>query len=250
MCFRRKPISWEHSNKVALLFGINDYPGSSNDLNGCLNDLETVREHLPDFQMRIFRDREVTGKCFKDQVLYAFQNAVAGDVIYIHYSGHGSFVPDKNNEEIDGYDECLYLYDGPLIDDETGQLFLMKPEGVVLIVAMDCCYSGTNTRFYTGSRFYPPKKYTPAYRRIKRAFRSDMNYILLSACTENETSSDALINNTWQGAFTFYAFSCLSRNLTYRKWYDLIQLRLPNKNFDQQPQLEGSDELLDRLVFQ
>ena len=247
--FKKKPITWEHSTKVALLFGINAYRGG-NSLNGCLNDLETVKNSLPEFQHRIFRDREVTKRRFKDEILYAFQNAEPGDIIYVHYSGHGSFVPDLNNEEIDGYDECLYLIDGPLIDDETGALFLMKPEDVFLIVGMDCCYSGTNTRDMDLSRFMPPKKSTPAHQRIKRAIPFNLDYILMSACAENETSADALINGIWQGAFTFYAFNSLSRGLTYRKWFEQLRLRLPNKNFDQTPQIEGSDELLDRLVFQ
>lgn len=246
---KRPPVTWEHSNKVALLFGINQY-GGGNNLSGCLNDIDTVKHMLPDFQIREFRDGEVTRKVFKEQLTLALTNAVAGDVIYVHYSGHGTYVPDNNNEELDGFDECLYLTDGPMRDDDLGAILANIPEGVIVALGMDCCYSGTNTRDLTPTRFMPPKKYTPAHRRIKRAIKAGQNYILMSACSENQVSADAYINLKFQGAYTFYAFSCLSRAYTYRQWFDQIRMRLPNKNFDQAPQIEGPDELLDRIVFQ
>jgi hypothetical protein len=250
MCWKKKiPTSWEHSTKTALLFGINAY-GGANNLNGCLNDLKTVRNSLPDFQIREFKDREVTRKCFRGELTYVFTNAVEGDMIYVHYSGHGSFIPDTSGDEIDGYDETLYLYDGNFVDDELAELMTLIPYGVTVVLGMDCCYSGTNTRDIIKTRFMPPKKFTPAHKRVRRMFKAYQNYVLMSACSENETSSDALINGVWQGAYTFYAFSCLSRDLTYRKWGEQIRLRLPNKNFSQTPQIEGADYLLDRLVFQ
>ena len=35
---------------IALLFAINNYSGSSNDLQGCLNDQKRVASKLPDFE--------------------------------------------------------------------------------------------------------------------------------------------------------------------------------------------------------
>ena len=44
-----------------------------------------------------------------------------GDVLYLHYSGHGSNVPDKNGDEADHRDEILCPSDldwkDPLTDD-------------------------------------------------------------------------------------------------------------------------------------
>jgi len=255
MCFnflKRKPIVWEYSNKIALLFGINNYPGGENDLNGCLNDLLLVESKLPDFQIRKFVNSEVTVRCFTEQLQFAIDHAMPGDVIYVHYSGHGSYVRDKSGDEIDGYDECLYLYDGPLIDDVTSAILSTIPEGVHVTLGLDCCYSGTGTRDLERpkSRFMPPKKHTPHHKRVKRAFREgSMNYVVLSACLENETSADAEINGIWNGAFTYYQMNKLSRDLTNKKWMNKINIYLPNKTFDQTPTIEGNIDLQNILVF-
>jgi hypothetical protein len=95
----------------------------------------------------------------------------------------------------------------------------------------------------------PPKKCLPTYRRVKKAIRSLDNVIIFSACAENETSMDAEINGTFNGAFSFYLWNCLDRSFTYRKWFEQVCLYLPNKNFEQHPQIEGDDELLDKIVF-
>lgn len=248
--FAEKAPAWPHYNKVALLFGINDYPGSGSDLNGCLNDLDLVKQKLPDFQIREFRDRQVTRERFRKELNYAIENALPGDVIYTHYSGHGSYIPDRDGDEIDGYDETLYLYDGNFIDDETHSICETIPEGVIFILGLDCCYSGTSTRNVERHRFMPPKlERQQEHIRIKRAMKETMNWIVLSGCSENETSADAFINGKYNGAFTFFAFNTLDRSLTYRQWFEKINLYLPCKEFSQSPTLEGSSELLDRVVF-
>jgi hypothetical protein len=73
--------------------------------------------------------------------------------------------------------------------------------------------------------------------------------LLCSACAENETSADAEINGTFNGAFSYYLWNTLKRDYTYREWFKQVCLYLPNKNFEQHPQIEGNDELLDKIVF-
>ncbi len=78
-----------------------------------------------------------------------------GDVAVLHYSGHGSNVPDDNSDEADGRDEILCPtdldWDDPLRDDWLRTTFDGMKDGVNLTVIMDCCHSGTNTR-----AFLPP----------------------------------------------------------------------------------------------
>ena len=76
---KRPPVTWEHSNKVALLFGINQY-GGGNNLNGCLNDIDTVKHMLPDFQIREFRDgewRDTPGRS-EQSVAYSVLGLIVG----------------------------------------------------------------------------------------------------------------------------------------------------------------------------
>jgi metacaspase-1 len=66
----------------------------------------------------------------------------AGDVVFIHYSGHGGRVRDTSGDEEDGYDETLIPVDfksaGQIVDDDILRM-LVKPmrEGVQCTVLMD-----------------------------------------------------------------------------------------------------------------
>ena len=256
MCFKKcfgnkiKPPSWQHSDRVALLFGVNDYGGTENDLRGCLNDIELAQTRLSNFQVRKFKDNQVTKANFLAQVNYALANSQPGDVIYIHYSGHGTFVKDRNGDEEDNYDEALYLYDWPLIDDDLNHALRATPTGVNVVLLLDSCYSGTATRnvFSKGRflQFEPAKK---EHVRVKRKFYDYMSWVVISGCAENETSSDAEIDGVFHGAFSYFAFYTLRGNMTYRQWHAKIREFLPSRDFDQSPTLEGPDELLDKLVF-
>ena len=254
MCFKKKTIDWPHHPRVALLFGKNNTHYGSNKLSFCVNDIDLVKATLTpyDFQFRYFADADVTRKNFREQLIYAFTHALSGDIIYIKYSGHGSYEKDLSGDEIDGYDETLYM-DGNFSDDETAELTKLIPEGVVVIFSLDCCYSGTSTREMTPARFMPPKEDYPHHRQSRRIFRSVLNHIVFSGCSENEVSEEAVINGTGNGIFTYYEMEPIRDampGLTYRKWFDQIQVMLPNKNFKQTPRVEGPDSLLDRLIFQ
>lgn len=248
---KNKPPAWPHSSRVALLFAINDYGGTEHDLRGCLNDIELAEQRLANFQVRKFTDSQVTKANFLAQVDYALANALSGDVIYIHYSGHGSFVKDRNGDEEDGYDEALYLHDGPLIDDDLNNSLRATPDKVVVILLLDSCYSGTATRdVFSKGRFMPPKDFTPKeHIRVKRKFYDYMSWVVFSGCAENQTSADACIDGKFNGAFSYFAFYTLRGNMTYRQWHAKIREFLPSKDFDQAPTLEGPPELLDKLVF-
>ena len=138
--------------KTALCIGINDYPGTQNDLRGCVNDANDWATALAGrgFTVSKLLDSQAT----KAAMVAAFQqligNAKSGDTVAITFSGHGTLAPDTSGDEIDGYDEALCPYDiqqgNVLLDDEIHQLFGKRPEGVRLILLSDSCHSGTVTR--------------------------------------------------------------------------------------------------------
>ncbi|MGL5874096.1 MAG: caspase family protein, partial [Xenococcaceae cyanobacterium] len=77
----------------------------------------------------------------------------AGDRLIFHFSGHGSYVPDDDGEESDGYDEITCLYDMDFYnsetffrDDEWNEAISQVPSGAQLIMLFDTCHSGTGTR--------------------------------------------------------------------------------------------------------
>ena len=85
-----------------------------------------------------------------------------GDVVYIHYSGHGQQITDVHNDEKDGLDECWIPYDAyrkasatyhgekHLTDDELN-VYLNAIRNKIgangkLLVVIDACHSGDGTR--------------------------------------------------------------------------------------------------------
>ena len=128
--------------KLALCIGINDYPGTGSDLSGCVNDANDWAKLLSQkgFNVAKLIDKEATGKNIRESLKAMIVQAVKGDSIFIQYSGHGTYIPDKDGDESDGTDECLCPYDlytkGPISDDELNDLFTSKwKSGIAAVVS-------------------------------------------------------------------------------------------------------------------
>ena len=112
----------------ALCIGIN-YPGTNMQLSGCVNDAKDWAKALKNrgFVVATMLDAKATGDAMRKAFANIVANTEVGDNILIQYSGHGTYVPDTNDDEPDGRDEALVPYDvmdnGPLIDDEIYSIF-------------------------------------------------------------------------------------------------------------------------------
>lgn len=250
-----KPDPMEHHQKLLLSFACNNYPGKANDLNGCINDQKNIVDNLYEFHAMTFSNSEVTKRTFIDEIEKALGMAEAGDVIVIHYSGHGSFGLDPTKTEADGYSECLYLYDGPFWDREFMEILALIPDGVKVVVILDSCFSfGATTRKlrnpYNKPRFIQFQDINPEIP-IKRnvLHRSSLKHVLLAGCGERQTSADAYINGSYNGAFTWFAMATLNRGFTYKEWHAEIRKYLPSDDFNQKPELEGPEELLTKQIL-
>jgi hypothetical protein len=145
--------------KRALCVGIDAYQGSAR-LYGCVNDAKLWQRTLQTlgFEVDLLEDH----KAKRDSILAALEGLLrssrAGDVVVFQYAGHGTKLPDLNGDELGGdtpnTDEALCpidFADGAfLIDDDLAELFALVPDGVNVTCFMDCCHSGTNTRFAVG----------------------------------------------------------------------------------------------------
>ena len=108
----------------------------------------------------------VNRQATKVGIVRAFKRMTAsckhGDVVYIHYSGHGQQMTDVHNDEKDGLDECWIPYDAcrkasatyhgekHLTDDELN-VYLNAIRNKIgakgkLLVVIDACHSGDGTR--------------------------------------------------------------------------------------------------------
>ncbi len=143
--------------KKALLVGINDYPGTQNDLMGCVNDITNVYDVLVKYfgfqpgDITLLADKRATTRAILDALGKLIAAGAPGDTLVFHYSGHGSQVADVEGDEADGKDEIICPYDfdwdtNYIKDDDFARIFKDLRKGVALEVILDSCHSGTGTR--------------------------------------------------------------------------------------------------------
>lgn len=139
------------NGRNALCIGIDAYPGN-NRLSGCVNDANAWARFFKGqrFDVTTLTDGHATFDGILDDIRSLVDSASSGDVLAIHFSGHGTRVPDENSEEIDAMDEALVPIDfgsnGLIIDDLIGPILDTAADGVAINVFFDCCHSGGGTR--------------------------------------------------------------------------------------------------------
>ncbi|GMM34807.1 Ca(2+)-dependent cysteine protease [Saccharomycopsis crataegensis] len=154
--------NYQYSNctgrRKALLVGIN-YIGTKNQLRGCINDVHNVSKFLQkhgykESDIVVLTDDQTNSRALPkkqnilDGMKWLVKGAQANDSLFFHYSGHGGQVEDKDGDEYDGYDECIYPMDfdsaGEIIDDIMHDILVKSlPAGCRLTALFDCCHSGS-----------------------------------------------------------------------------------------------------------
>jgi hypothetical protein len=268
------------SNKKALIVGIN-YPGTDHALRGCVNDAMTMSEMLTAHygfnnpkNKRMLTDASATTANILERLNWLVDGAQPGDVLFFHYSGHGSQLVDTkydDDSEPDGLDEIicpvdLNWRDKVIRDDDFKHIFARVPEGVNLTVVLDCCHSGggLDSRY----EYMPYGVATPdadplspnrsrlmrmpadiANRAIgldikpkPRPIREAKSGILISGCQAQQTSADAWIHNKYMGAATFFINYSLQthgyNNISYKDLVVDVNNTLSKYGYAQRPQLD------------
>ncbi len=226
----------------ALLIGINEYVAVP-DLRGALNDIELVRGILIDRFGFAASDIEmiVDDDATREGILLGLDRLAErtnpGDIVYLHYSGHGSQVADFDGDEADGRDETLIAQDGrtpgvpDITDDELGDKLAAIP-AETLVVVLDSCHSGTATRslgaLSVGTdllgglrpRFVPADDRLDLYRGLRRdgtRTRSVVplatsGHVLLTGAAFNEEALDGPVDSKLHGLFSYALAQTLRRS--------------------------------------
>jgi len=262
--------------KRAICIGINDYPGTDLDLNGCVNDAKDWAGQLRTrgYAVTFLLDRQATGAAIRQAIRATLAQTTARDSTVIQYSGHGSYIADRNGDEADGRDECVCPHDvmtkGPIVDDELFELYSARHPKSRLFVVSDSCHSGTVARFMPISlpastrgrhaprrlvRFLPPgtflskPKLAPleAGSALRRSSQPGRHAgLLLAACQDAQYSYDAVFAERPNGAFTYVALKTLRElpgSATYADWFKHIRRALPSQQFPQTPNLFGATSM-------
>ena len=251
--------------KKALCIGINDYPGTQNDLAGCVNDANDWSAELAGrgFSVTKLIDAQATHAAMAGGIKTLIQGAVSGDTLVITYSGHGTWLPDSSGDEPDGRDEALCPYDissaGPLLDDQLRSLFAARAAGVRIVLLSDSCHSGSVTRgqeavldpghprarfmpleAWMASDELPPSDARPLH--LVLGLKRSGGDLLLAGCLDTQYSWDTSFSGRPNGAFTYYALKTLRENnpANYGVWFKALRAYLPSSRLPQDPQILGS----------
>lgn len=256
--------------KKALIIGIN-YKGQRGvELGGCVNDavnqFKALEQHFgfTRDEMRLLTEDRTDPELHptKEHILAGIDWLMAdnspGDLLFFHYSGHGTSIPDHSGQEEDGKDEAICPLDCMqepwpnrlIVDDVLNEQFFGRlPDGVRLVCVFDCCHSGTMTdlefqrnltvTMYPGDdvedtqmRYLPPPpEMLQTLQSIERAgvySRPGVTETVMlgrkmiwtiSGCQDHQTSADATIDGQRQGALTWGFLSSL-KDFRYAATYD------------------------------
>eukprot|EP00917_Polyrhabdina_sp_WS-2016_P013543 GHVP01029707.1.p1 GENE.GHVP01029707.1~~GHVP01029707.1.p1 ORF type:complete len:480 (-),score=67.93 GHVP01029707.1:41-1480(-) len=238
--------------KKALIVGVN-YSGTENSLQGCIADALRVKQFL--ISMYGFKDNEESMLLLTDEdnqymptreniikgMKWLADGAERGDVLYFHFSGHGSRKLNTDGNEDNGYDETILPCDfdktDQILDDEINSYLVRPlPNGVRLQGVLDCCHSGTGAdlafNFNCITREWALES-SPHFAAADVCF--------LSGCRSDQTAADVQGTKFGDGgAMTFSLLGCLMSNphdTTFGDLFADIHNSLSSRGFDQKPQI-------------
>jgi hypothetical protein len=277
-------VSVAQGDKYALIIAIGDYPEESgwDDLSSA-NDIPLIKNilELHGFQEEhvwVLSDADATRTGIVESLEHLAEQIGPGDVLYIHYSGHGQQIIDLNDEEMDGYDESLVPYDAKKryktgvyegenhIRDEDFGLMLQGLQNILgaegsLLVTLDACHSGTATRGPKTSKFrgsgepcapegYKPKHKTNGskggggmfeYKGGKPQGMAPM--VVISGARHDQLNSEAFDKDGNACGSLSYSLCKsavrLGTGSSYQEWFDRIKLEMAIVAPSQDPQIEG-----------
>lgn len=275
----QKVLAQPISRKLALIIGINDYINAP--LYGCVNDAILQRQlliHRFGFNPRdvvMLLNQQATRQGILDAIEeHLIEQAQPGDVVVLHFSGHGSLVRDPDpiyfsSVTGEGFAGTLVPVDGrePYGSDHRGggvadimghTLFLLLSaiQTDNLTVVLDSCYSGASTRdirvraieVIDNIEIAPQEK---AYQErwlnhfgwsreefVRRYQRGVARGVVLAATQYDQLAIDEQLNGFVAGAFSYRLTQHLwQQDSTPDRAIAEIQQQIP-ENYRQQPKLE------------
>ncbi len=122
------------ADRYAFLIGVTDYPSPTHDTIGSANDVRFIRQSLlaagwQSQNIKIFTDRQVTGKVTRDGLAWLASKSVPGTFTLFHYSGHV--------KQIGGH-EKLWPADRDFVDDTEVAALLNRGTGRMWVDIAGC----------------------------------------------------------------------------------------------------------------
>jgi hypothetical protein len=242
--------------RVAVVsIGIN-YKGQSGELKGCINDSDNfvifAKQSLNAKERVVFQLKDSfpkrsrwypTKKNIKTILKQVVRDARRGRYthVWLHYSGHGTQVRDKDGDEDDRRDEALVPVDFRkakyIRDDFLRKKVVNKlPARVKLFALIDACHSGSMLDL----RWYLEKT---GRRSANKKASSKPNAMMISGCRDHRYSYDVYdAKYGASGAMTSAFLRAVNRNRYQPAIGVVAEMRkeLSNKGYPQRPMLSVS----------
>nr|VFJ55937.1 MAG: Caspase domain-containing protein [Candidatus Kentron sp. DK] len=266
------PMLWANpaqAEKHALLIGIDDYHGSGlGSLMGAVNDIHLVRDVLINRfgflknNIQVLTDRDASHSGVKRAFEELAGKVGAGDVVYIHYSGHGSYTKDLNGDEAQyggkdqtwvtwgsrshGNDQEMDNHD--VLDDELGEWLLPLVETAKQVVLVsDSCHSASVTRDADGPRVRAAptdERFHPLGKREYRKLGQKAG-IRIGSARDTQSAGERIGKDGFSsGLFTWHWASVLEEAKPGQSWNELFhkveaRVRATPQGHAQEPQITG-----------
>jgi len=132
---------------ISIHVGVNkpDPSFQMTPLNACVNDAVEMEKIASDhnFKTQLFTDDQAKFEPLQKAILEAAGKLKSGDIFLFTFSGHGSGILRKDNED-DGQDEAILLHNCILVDNYISRnLWSRFDEGVRILGVADCCHGGS-----------------------------------------------------------------------------------------------------------
>lgn len=254
--------------KRALLIGVSEYPAiyvpgmSWDDIHGA-NDVELLKGTLQrqGFTVTTCKNADATAANIRKEFAKFIKSSKEGDMVMVHFSGHGQPYEDLSHDEADGWDESIVPYDAAkkyvkgryegkshITDDELGKYLdalrkRLGRKGFVYVV-LDACHAGTgsrdipvhvipdtvyvrgtNTGFSPNSRDYAGFKIERQRTFQLKTVSNMADICVIEACQSHQVNQEIKVSGTYYGPLSYYVNKVLSRhNLTHDiGWVDMVR---------------------------
>ncbi|MDM8555825.1 caspase family protein [Desulfococcaceae bacterium HSG7] len=283
------------AGKYALLIGIDKYEGKPfKPLKGTHNDVALIKELLirrflmPKENITVLLDENATHNGIRKEFQRLAAKLKKGDMAYIHYSGHGSYTCDLNDDEDPawGKDSTWVCYgvrkrekteksdctavkealrkkpsvasratdpqklnDYDILDDEINSwLAALEQKTDQIIFVSDSCHSGTVMRGTLHDRSLPIDIRPHP---LGTAFPGEMSPggLRVSACRDDEMTIEITKYGKTYGIFTWFWAQALEEARPGETWGDLHKRASARLHIERARQHPQLEGNHDRLVF-
>ena len=243
--------SQEGVGRHALVVGIGDYPDGSGwikisgDRDAGLVVQMLERNGFLEEDIEVLLNAQATKSNIRDAFAALCRQVCSGDIVYVHFSGHGQQVIDINGDEEDGLDESFVPYDackeysqGVYEGENELNMWLAELKNAVggrgkILFVMDACHSGDSTRGEDCDTDWPvrgtedvfeiPQGVRPAWLDGIGDECSDIEWVFIAACKSYQNNYEYKSEDGCYGRLTWALHKCLYPDMDFGKLVEELE---------------------------